>query len=103
MTETQYQTKLIKKLKTLLPNCVIIKNDPSYMQGVPDILILFNDRWAMLEIKLHGGAAVQPNQEYYVDMFDGMSFASFINPENEEDVLHDLQQSFGLIGKARIS
>lgn len=103
MNEGQFQKKLINKLKVLFPGCVILRNDPRYMQGVPDLLILFNDRWAMLEIKLSDDANIQPNQEYYVDLLGEMSFASFINPENEEDVLHDLQQSFGLAREARIS
>jgi len=103
MNETQYQAKLIKKIRRLLPGCVILKNDPGYMPGVPDILILFNSSWAMLEIKLSGDASLQPNQEYYVGLLDDMSFASFINPQTEEDVLYDLQLSFGLVGAPRIS
>lgn len=97
MNEAQYQGKLIKKLRELLPNCVILKNDPSWIQGVPDILILFHDRWAMLEVKLDDDSRQQPNQEYYIGVLDEMSFASFISPQNEERVLHDLQQSFGII------
>jgi hypothetical protein len=103
MTERQYQTKLIKKLRDLLPGALIIKNDPQYIQGVPDILILFNDKWAMLEVKLSGDAHIQPNQEYYVNLLNDMSFASFINPENEEAVIRDLQQSLGFVWEARIS
>jgi hypothetical protein len=103
MNEAIYQTKLTKKIKDLLPGCVIIKNDPRYMQGVPDILILYNDKWAMLEIKLSGDAEIQPNQEYYVGVLNDMSFASFINPSNEEDVLGDLQHALGAVRKARVS
>lgn len=103
MNETQYQTKLMKKIQALIPECLILKNDPRYIQGVPDILILYKNTWAMLEIKLSGDANVQPNQKYYVDALDHMSFASFINPQNEEDVLSDLQHSFGIIREARIS
>jgi hypothetical protein len=102
MTETQYQRNLIRKIRDLLPGCVILKNDPRYVQGVPDIVILYCNKWAMLEIKISGEANIQPNQEYYVGLLNGMSFASFINPENEEDVLGDLQRSFKLAGKARI-
>jgi hypothetical protein len=102
MTETQYQRNLIRKIRDLLPGCVILKNDPRYVQGVPDIVILYCNKWAMLEIKISDEANIQPNQEYYVGLLNGMSFASFINPENEEDVLGDLQRSFKLAGKARI-
>lgn len=80
----------------MFPGCVIMKNDPRYVQGIPDILILFNNKWAMLEVKLDGSANIQPNQEYYVNLFNDMSFASFINPENEEDILYALQLTFGV-------
>lgn len=103
MKESQYQARLIKKIRQLLPGCVILKNDPTYMQGVPDILILYNTEWAMLEVKMFDDARTQPNQEYYIGILDSMSFASFINPQNEEAVLHDLQRSFGIVRETRIS
>ena len=70
------------------------KSDSGYLQGIPDLLILFNDKWVALECKQHAGAKKQPNQEYYVGKMDEMSFSRFICPENKEEVLHDLQQSF---------
>jgi hypothetical protein len=103
MNEARYQTRLIKRLKEEFPGCVILKNDPSYMQGVPDIIILFNERWAMLEIKLDENSSRQPNQDYYIHLLDKMSYASFVNPENEENIIYDLQFAFGLIGPSRIS
>lgn len=103
MNEAQYQSYLIKKIKKLIPNSIVLKNDSSYMPGIPDILVLYEDRWAMLEVKLSGKSKYQPNQDYYVEMFMSMSYASFICPEIEEDVLYDLQLSFGLVREARIS
>ncbi len=94
-SEAAYQAKLIKKLETLFPGCYIRKNDPSETQGIPDILILFGNHWAQLEVKFSDTASKQPNQTYYVDMFNKMSFASFINPQNESEVLYDLQRAFG--------
>lgn len=93
MLESQFQSKLIKELKKLFPGCIVMKSDSGYLQGIPDLLILFNDKWAALECKQHAGAK-QPNQEYYVGKMDEMSFSRFICPENKEEVLHDLQQSF---------
>lgn len=103
MNERQYQAKVIKKIRLLLPGCVILKNDPTYMQGVPDILILYNAEWAMLEIKLDKDSRTRPNQEHYIGLLNDMSFASFIYPEIEEAVLDDLQRSFRIVREARIS
>ena len=94
MRENAYQAKLIKKLENLFPGCVIIKNDANYRQGVPDLIILYNDRWAMLECKAHENAPTRPNQAYYVGLFDEMSFAAFIYPSNETEILRGLQQAF---------
>lgn len=89
MLESQFQSKLIKELKKLFPGCIVMKSDSGYLQGIPDLLILFNDKWAALECKQHAGAKKQPNQEYYVGKMDEMSFSRFICPENKEEVLHD--------------
>ena len=94
--ETVYQAELIKKLNRMFPGCFIIKNDPSQNQGVPDLLILFGIQWAMLEVKRSGSAPSRPNQSYFVDMFNGMSFAAFIYPENEQEVLSALQDVLGI-------
>jgi hypothetical protein len=94
MLESTYQAKLIKKLKRRFNGCIVLKNDTDYMQGIPDLLILYKNRWAALEVKAYEDAPVQPNQEYYVNLLDYMSFAAFITPENEEDVLRELQQAF---------
>lgn len=101
MLESNYQGKLIKRLKVLFPGCVILKNDPGYLQGVPDLIILYQDRWAMLEAKAKENSSSQPNQPYYVEKLNRMSFAAFIHPSNEEEVLRALQQSFGFSGDAR--
>lgn len=91
--ERDFQAKLIKELKIMFKGCIIVKNDPNYIQGIPDLLILYNDRWAALEVKKSEHAHHQPNQEYYVDRMDQMSFAAFIYPENKEEILYELQQA----------
>lgn len=95
MKENKFQAALIQKLKVLFPGCEILKNDSSYLEGVPDLIILFQNKWAMLEVKRHSSAYRSSAQEYYVELFDNMSFASFIYPENEKEVLDDLQLAFG--------
>ena len=91
--ERDFQAKLIKELKVMFKGCIIVKNDPNYIQGIPDLLILYNDRWAALEVKKSETAHHQPNQEYYVDLMNQMSFAAFIYPENKEEILYELQQA----------
>lgn len=95
MLESKFQAKLIKDLKDMFPGCIVLKNDPNYLQGIPDLSIFWNNKWAMLEVKKEANAPHQPNQDYYVSKLDGMSFSRFIYPENKKEVLHELQRSFG--------
>ena len=91
--ERDFQAKLIKELKQIFRGCIVMKNDSSYIQGIPDLIILYRDKWAALEVKKSATAHHQPNQEYYVELMDEMSYASFIYPENKEEVLYELQQA----------
>jgi len=92
--ERDFQSSLIKELKKIFPGCMVMKLDSSYIQGIPDLLILYKDKWATLECKKNRGAKKQPNQEYYVGRMNEMSFSRFICPENKEEVLRELQQAF---------
>lgn len=92
MLENKFQAKLINELKTMFPNCIVMKNDSSYIQGIPDLLILNNDKWAALEVKRTSKASKQPNQEYYVGRMNEMSFSRFICPENKDEVLSELKK-----------
>lgn len=102
MREGIYQRHIIRQLEIMFPGCIILKNDAAYRQGIPDLLILFNDRWAALEVKTSAQAPFQPNQEYYVDRLRSMSYASFIYPAIEEDVLYALQHALGLSRSTRV-
>lgn len=92
--ERDFQPNLIKELKATLPGCLITKLDSSYIQGIPDLLILYKNKWAVLEVKRNAKASHQPNQDYYVDYLNEMSFSRFIYPENKEEVLSELYETF---------
>lgn len=92
--ESKFQKELMDEIREQYPGCVILKNDSSYIQGFPDWTILYEDRWAVLEAKRERGAKKQPNQEYYVDKLDKMSFSRFVYPENKDEVLEDLERVF---------
>ena len=93
--ERNFQSKLIDEIYARFgeDECIVLKTNPNYIQGFPDLLILFRDHWAALECKRIEDASRQPNQPYWVGFLDRMSFAAFIYPENKEEVLNDLQQA----------
>ena len=92
--EAVYQSKLVKRIKDRFPGSIVMKTDPNQRQGMPDLLVLHKNKWASLEVKKSKDAKKRPNQEYYVEKLNDMSFASFICPENEEEVLNAMERSF---------
>ena len=91
--ERAFQSEVIKEIKERLVGAIVLKNDPNYLQGVPDLIILYSDRWAALEVKKTKEARLQPNQQYYVLLMNSMSYASLIHPENKKEVLDELEQA----------
>ena len=94
MKESKFQHDLIKEVKERFPGSIVLKNDPTYIQGIPDLVVLWKDKWASLEVKRSETASRRPNQKYYVETMNDMSFSAFIFPENKEDVLDAMEQSF---------
>lgn len=94
MLESKFQAKLIKELKSMFDGCIVMKNDSSYIQGIPDLLVLYNNKWASLECKKNASSTKRPNQEYYVELMNNMSFSRFVCPENKDEVLNELKQVF---------
>lgn len=92
--ESAYQARLIKVLHDMFPGCIVLKNDPNYLQGVPDLTVLYKRHWAWLEVKESETAPHRPNQDYYISQAVVMSFGAFISPSNEREVLDGLQQAF---------
>lgn len=95
MKESEYQGKLIKKIKKEIPGCIVLKNDPDYLQGISDLSVFRGPKCALLEVKISEDAEHQPNQDYYIDkMNDDGGFGRFIFPENEKEVLADMKDYF---------
>lgn len=94
MQESKFQSSLKKELKAMFPGCIVTKLDSGDIQGIPDLLILYKDKWATLENKRNEKASHRPNQEYYVNKMNDMSFSRFIYPENKEEVLNELYKAF---------
>lgn len=103
MLEKKYQAKLLRKLEKMFPGCIILKNDTRHRQGMLDLTILWNEFWATLEVKTSKEASTQPNQDYYIEKLGEMSFAAYIYPENEFEVLNALQQAFKSSRRTRVS
>lgn len=88
--EREFQANIIKKIKANLPDAIVLKNDPNYLVGFPDLTILGNKRYAVLECKQADNSSHRPLQDYYIHKINNMSYASFVHPENESEVLSDL-------------
>lgn len=94
MRESAFQAGLKRELKAMFPGCIVTKMDSGDIQGIPDLLILYKNKWATLENKRSANASKRPNQEYYVNKMNEMSFSRFIYPENKEEVLNELRKTF---------
>lgn len=94
MLESSYQAQLIEELPRWF-HCFVLKNDPGFRQGIPDLTVLFaGGGWAILEVKVDEKAPYRPNQEYYLEVFGSMCFSATIHPHNEEDIFRELEQAF---------
>ena len=100
--EAAYQRHIIQRLYDEFPECVVLINDSLNTPGVPDLLVLYKTKWAALEVKISARARIGPNQSYYVNLMNTMSYARFIYPENENEVFDDLQYTFASTRATRL-
>lgn len=103
MKESKFQNGLIKNIKKNFPDSIVLKTNPNYIQGIPDLIILYKDKWVALECKRSEKAHHQPNQEYYISKMNSMSYASFVYPENERRVLDEMESALRSSRRSRIS
>lgn len=92
--ESKFQSALIKRIYEMYPEAIVLKNDPNYRQGIPDLIVLYRDKYAMLECKRDESSSHQPNQLYYIKMFSRYTVASFVYPQNVEEILNEIQKLF---------
>lgn len=92
--ETDFQADLKKEIMERFPGAIVTKNDPNDIQGIPDLTVVWRNHWAMLECKKFTDAHRQANQAFYVKYANHYSFGAFIYPENKEEVLDAMEQSF---------
>lgn len=92
--ESKFQKDLMDEIKKEFPGCLVMKNDSAYIQGIPDWTILYKDKWAVLEAKREANANKQPNQDYYVEKLNDMSYSRFVYPENKDEVMNELHKIF---------
>lgn len=92
--ESKFQKDLMDEIKKEFPGCLVMKNDSAYIQGIPDWTILYKDKWAVLEAKREANANKQPNQDYYVEKLNDMSYSRFVYPENKDEVINELRKFF---------
>lgn len=102
--ENAYQAELRDRIEERIPGCYVFKNDPTFRQGVPDLVVLHpNGRWATLEVKREAQASKRPNQDYYVLDMNRKSYSAFIFPENEKEVLDEMESALESGGASRFS
>ena len=94
MLESKFQAQLIKDIKLRFPDSIVLKNDCNYIQGMPDLTVLYRNHWAFLECKQAGKASHRPNQDYYISRANEMSYGAFVSPENVGDVLNEMARAF---------
>lgn len=98
--EREYQPGLIKRIENLFKvkfQVEVYVRKIDIQQGWPDLLILAPGFWALLEVKKEEPTSAddfEPNQEWWIEEFDSMSFSACIYPENEQEVLHALKEAF---------
>jgi len=100
--ESKFKRDVREEIEALFPGCIIIKGNSSEVQGIPDMLVIWHERYAFLEFKRSANEIHQPNQDWYVGLLDEWSFAAFIYPENKEEILDALQLSFSSRRKTRV-
>lgn len=102
MRENQYQKQVIRDVVRRFPGAIVLKNDPNYIQGIPDLTVLLDGFWAFLEVKRSKSASYRVNQTWYLDRANEMSFGARISPETHEEILDEMERAYEASRGARL-
>lgn len=95
MIEGTYRSKLIKKLKVHFPGLIVLHNNPNQIKGIPDLTLLYHNRYAMLETKMAPNSSKRPNQDTWISYFERQgAFSAFVNASNEKEIINELRRYF---------
>jgi len=96
MLESAFKKNFITELNVrLAPIDLEYIHTRSHNRSFPDLLILGpGSTWAALEFKAAEEADHQPNQAWYINRLNHWAYATFMYPENREEVLGDLEKLF---------
>ncbi|PEY46387.1 hypothetical protein CN359_31000, partial [Bacillus thuringiensis] len=68
--EKDYQASLLRRLRKAYRSRILAtKTDPGSVQGVPDLIVICDSKYALLEVKRSATASKRPNQDYYIEKF----------------------------------
>ena len=98
MLESEFRKAFLEEVQNridpLNKGFLFFLNASNAFRSFPDIVILGSHKWAALEFKKSKRASHQPNQEYYINKLNEIGYASFVYPENAEEILNDLEELF---------
>jgi hypothetical protein len=95
MTESQFQTKLLRALKQhpALKDAVIFKHSDRFNRGVPDFSVTINGRTTWWEIKMLPNRPTKI-QSYYLNKLAPVSYVIFVRGNSWEVAGYSLKKLF---------
>ncbi len=93
MLENLFKKYVKKRIIDRFPNLDLDFITPTN-RSMPDMIIIAPIVWAALEFKRSEGASLRPNQDYHIMRLNEKGYATFVFPENVEEVLDELEILF---------
>ena len=95
MLESEFKVRVKNRIQDRFPNLDLDFIDYNgYNRSMPDTFVIGPHVWAALEYKRSEDASHRPNQEYHISRLNKKGYATFVCPENLEEVLDELEVLF---------